>query len=218
MDINSETKIRIVIADDQEIIRKGVAQMLLQDPKFEITGVATNGEEAIQLVHQTKPDILIVDILMPILNGFDVVKQLKSEKDTNTKIIIASAFDDLEHIETAMQYGADGYLSKDISYSDLNTAVHEVCDGRRVFSQTIINLLNRNELGIHKNEDFVTISNREQEILNLLAQGKTSNQIAEELFISVRTVQVHRSNILKKLGIKTAAGLVRYAVLNYHTK
>lgn len=217
MENNDIISINAIIADDHEIIRRGIERMLAHDEKIHVVAMAADGEEAIRLVREMKPDILIADILMPKISGFDVVKQLKAE-NSPTKIVIASAFEDLDHIETAVQFGADGYLAKDISSDDLVNALHQVIEGKRVFSQTIVNVLNNNDLDNKENKDFVTISRREQEVLNLLAQGKTSNQIADELFISVRTVQVHRSNILKKLGIKNAAGLVRYAVLNFNKK
>jgi DNA-binding NarL/FixJ family response regulator len=152
---------------------------------------------------------------MPQMNGIEAVTLLRQE-NTETKLIILTAFEDSLHIERALEAGADGYLAKDISAKDLNSALFKAVAGERVFSNSILRILQNKYVPYsEKDETMITISPREQEIMNLLAQGKTSQQISDELFISIRTVQAHRSNIMQKLGIKNAAGLVRYAVIHY---
>ena len=182
--------------------------------------IAVNGKEAIrafQLAHagDNPYDLILLDIMMPQMNGIEAVTLLRQE-NTETKLIILTAFEDSLHIERALEAGADGYLAKDISAKDLNSALFKAVAGERVFSNSILRILQNKYVPYsEKDETMITISPREQEIMNLLAQGKTSQQISDELFISIRTVQAHRSNIMQKLGIKNAAGLVRYAVIHY---
>lgn len=208
-------KISVVIADDHEVVRAGIRRLLSIDKRINIIAEATNGEEAVALTRYHRPDILLVDIMMPHVNGIEAVTILR-EEHTETKLLILTAFEDSLHIERALDAGADGYLAKDISAKDLNSALFKAVAGERVFSNSILRILQNKYVPYsEKDETMITISPREQEIMNLLAMGKTSQQISDELFISIRTVQAHRSNIMQKLGIKNAAGLVRYAVINY---
>ncbi len=208
-------KISVVIADDHEVVRAGIRRLLSIDKRINIIAEATNGEEAVSLTRYHKPDVILIDIMMPQMNGIEAVTLLRQE-NTETKLIILTAFEDSLHIERALEAGADGYLAKDISAKDLNSALFKAVAGERVFSNSILRILQNKYVPYsEKDETMITISPREQEIMNLLAQGKTSQQISDELFISIRTVQAHRSNIMQKLGIKNAAGLVRYAVIHY---
>jgi DNA-binding NarL/FixJ family response regulator len=207
--------LKAVIADDHEVVRAGLKRLLSIDKRIITLDEASNGEEAVKLVEYHKPDILLIDIMMPKMNGIDAVDKLK-KSGNETKMIMLTAFEDSLHIEKALDAGADGYLSKDIGAKDLIDALFKVVTGQRVFSKSIIRVLQNKYIPYIDNEEqMVSISPREQEILNLIALGKTSQQISEELFISVRTVQAHRSNIMQKLGIKNAAGLIRYAVMNF---
>ena len=208
-------KISVVIADDHEVLRAGIRRLLSIDKRINIIAEATNGEEAVSLTRYHKPDVILIDIMMPQMNGIEAVTLLRQE-NTETKLIILTAFEDSLHIERALEAGADGYLAKDISAKDLNSALFKAVAGERVFSNSILRILQNKYVPYsEKDETMITISPREQEIMNLLAQGKTSQQISDELFISIRTLQAHRSNIMQKLGIKNAAGLVRYAVIHY---
>ena len=208
-------KISVVIADDHEVVRAGIRRLLSIDKRINIIAEATNGEEAVSLTRYHKPDVILIDIMMPQMNGIEAITLLRQE-NTETKLIILTAFEDSLHIERALEAGADGYLAKDISAKDLNSALFKAVAGERVFSNSILRILQNKYVPYsEKDETMITISPREQEIMNLLAQGKTSQQISDELFISIRTVQAHRSNIMQKLGIKNAAGLVRYAVIHY---
>lgn len=209
--------ITLVLADDHEVVRAGLRRLLSIDKRIQILAEAQTGKEAVELVAYHKPDIALIDILMPVMNGIDATIRIK-ENSLETKVIVLTAFEDHLHIEKALEAGADGYLSKDISAKKLVESIHDVMLGNRVFSKSILRLMQNRYYGTDNEQDLsVTISSREQEILNLVALGKTSNQIADELSISVRTVQSHRANVMAKLGIKTAAGLIRYAVLNYKT-
>jgi DNA-binding NarL/FixJ family response regulator len=215
MAIDTSIQKRIILADDHEIVRAGLRRLLSIDKSIIILDEARNGAEAIELVKYHKPDIALLDILMPKMSGIEAAKQIRKEVP-DTLIVILTAFEDSTHVERALEAGANAYLAKDISAKDLVEALEGVFEGERVFSKSILKILEK-RFEPTKEEDAksVQISKREQEILNYVAMGKTSSEIADELFISVRTVQSHRSNIMQKLGIKNAAGLIRYAVYNY---
>ena len=207
-------KINVVIADDHEIVRAGLRRILNIDKRIQIVGEAVDGESALKLIEENLPHIALLDIHMPVLDGIEVAK-IVCEKHPEIVVIMLTAYEDYKHVEEALKVGADGYLSKDISPSFLIDAIYRSLLGERVFSKSILRVLENPLLSHQEIENSnVTITPREQEILNYLAQGKTSKEIADILGISIRTVQNHRSNIMQKLGIKTAAGLVRFAVLH----
>lgn len=213
---DQERKISLVLADDHEVVRAGLRRLLYISKSIQILDEASNGEDAIELVRYHQPDIALLDVLMPRMDGIEATKIIKREMK-NVMVVMLTAFEDALHLEQALDAGADGYLTKDISAKDLVTALYQVVQGERVFSKTIIQLMQKSySTSYAADSSTVSISPREQEVLNLIAQGKTSPEIADMLFISVRTVQSHRSNIIQKLNIKSASGLVRYAVLNYN--
>lgn len=207
-------KIEIVIADDHEIIRTGLRRIFAIDKRIFIVGEATNGLEAIDLVRIYSPHIALLDISMPRMDGIEAAKIIKNDFPA-TIVAILTAFEDYKYIEKAISVGAQAYLTKDVSPGFLIDAVHRLLSGERVFSRSILNILERpHRLETEKLEnENVSLTPREIEILKHIALGKTSQEISDELKISLRTVQNHRSNIMQKLGIKTAAGLVRFAVL-----
>jgi DNA-binding NarL/FixJ family response regulator len=213
-DILSEKIIRVVVADDHEIVRAGLRRLLLVNKNIKILGESANGEDLVSLVNYYKPDIALVDIAMPKLDGIEATKIIKQDCP-DVLVVMLTAFEDYSHIETALSVGADGYLTKNITAKELVEALYNIMLGNRVFSKSIIKLLdNMQTSDIEDEEKQVTISKREQEVLNLVVQGNTSNEIAKKLNISVRTVQTHRANVMQKLNIKNTAGLIRYAI-NY---
>ncbi len=214
-DMFLQRPIRIVLADDHEVVRAGLKRLLTYDKTIEIIDEAKNGAEAVDLVLYHKPDVALLDILMPKKNGIDATKDIKA-KNKDILIVMLTAFEDSQHLESALAAGADGYLSKDIGAKDLIDALHKVMLGERVFSKGIIKLMQKKYTPYSPDDSSpVSITKREQEILNKVADGMTSKKISEKLDISVRTVQAHRSNVMQKLGLKTGAELIRYAVLNY---
>jgi two-component system, NarL family, response regulator NreC len=214
-DSNFERKYSIVLADDHEVVRAGLRRLLNINKAFIIVDEANNGEDAFELVKYHKPDIAILDIMMPRMDGIEAAKLIKKTVP-ETLVVMLTAFEDSSHLELALEAGADGYLTKDISAKDLISSLQNVVIGERVFSKSIIHILQKTYMPSNPTDTSpVTISQREQEVLNFLALGKTSPEIAEILNISVRTVQSHRSNIIQKLGIKNASSLIRYAVINY---
>ena len=216
IDSLSNRQIKIVIADDHEVIRAGLRRLLSVDKSILILDEATNGLKAIELVKYHKPDIALLDILMPQMDGIEATKRIKTTCP-DVLVVILTAFEDAEHLEKALAAEADGYLTKDIGTKELIAALHDVFLGERVFSKSIVNLLQSTYSynDTSNTTAHISISKREQEILNYVALGKTSLEISQTLNISHRTVQSHRSNIMQKLRIKTAGELIRYAVINY---
>jgi DNA-binding NarL/FixJ family response regulator len=217
--MNSESKIiNLVLADDHEIMRVGLRRLLTIDHRINILGEADNGRDAYKLVEYYKPDVALLDINMPVMNGIEATRLIKGFSE-NIAVIMLTAYEDYEHLEQALDAGADGYLSKNVNSKFLIDSLFLVTKGERVFSRSILNLIQKKIPTEHDEEiQPVRLTRREQEIINYLAQGYKSAEIAEKVFLSIRTVETHRSNIMKKLGIKTASALVRYAVINYGLK
>lgn len=214
MNLNKQT-IDLILADDHEIMRVGLRRLLILDRRINILGEAENGLDAFKLVEHYRPDIALLDINMPIMSGIEATKLIKAY-DANVAVVMLTAYEDYDHLEKALDAGANGYLSKSVNSGFLVESLFLVTKGERVFSRSILNLMQK-KLPSHNDEEMppVRLTRREQEIINLIAQGYKSTEIAEKVFLSIRTVESHRSNIMKKLGIKTASALVRYAVLNF---
>lgn len=206
--------IKIILADDHEVVRVGIKRLLSIDKDLRVIDEASNGQEVVDLVKYHMPDIVLLDIMMPIMNGISATEIIKRDYK-GVFVILLTAFEDLKHIEQALSAGANAYLSKDISARDLCDSVHRVIQGERVLSKSILNTLQKKySADNNENENNVIITKREQEILDLVAMGKTSNEIADTLNISVRTVESHRYNLMQKLGAKNTAAMVRFAVMN----
>lgn len=210
---NADNPISVVIADDHEVVRAGIRRLISIEKTIRVLDEAKNGRDAVELVKYHKPTLALLDILMPVMTGIDAIKVIK-EHSPDTFIVMLTAFEDSKHLERAISAGADGYLTKDIGARDLIAALKTVVEGERVFSKSILMLMQNKMVHSSAKDENVVITRREQEILNLVAVGKKSSDIAENLNISIRTVESHRYNIMQKLGIKNAAGLVRYAVIN----
>lgn len=209
--------VKIVMADDHEVVRAGIRRLISFDKKVRIIDEAVNGKNLVELVEQHRPDLVITDIMMPIMNGIEAATEIKL-KFPEIYVLMLTAYEDSFHLEKAMAAGADGYLSKDVGAKELIESIHNVTNGDRVFSKSIIKLIQKKYIpdGTYEATPII-ITKREQQILNLVALGKTSAEIAEMLFVSSRTVESHRYNLMQKLGIKNAAGLARYAVSSTHT-
>jgi len=209
---NENNPIRIVLADDHEVVRAGIKRLLSIDKSIKIVDEAANGKDALNLVEYHSPDLLLTDIMMPVMDGIECVNQLNKKK-SNVMTLMLTAFEDKEHLDKAIEAGADGYLTKDVLAKELIEAIKTIMKGERSFSKSIIKLLQNKYVPSEVQESAtVSISKREQEILNHVAMGKTSQEIAEALFLSIRTVESHRYNIMKKLDVKNTAGLVRYSI------
>ncbi len=215
---NENNPITIVMADDHEVVRAGIRRLLSIDRSIQILADAHNGEDLIEKVKRYAPDIVLTDIMMPVLDGIGATKFIKSNFPA-TLVLMLTAYEDSYHLEQALAAGADGYLSKDVGARELLDSIHNIMKGERVFSKSIVKLLQNKYIPEGNYESTpVVITKREQQVLNLVANGKTSSQIAEALSLSVRTVESHRYNIMQKLGINNAARLVRYAVFNFNNE
>ncbi len=206
--------ITVILADDHEIVRVGLKRFLSIDSNIQIIAEATNGEDAITLTVLYRPNIVLLDINMPRMDGIKAASEIKKQAP-DVKIVMLSAHEDSYHLEKALGAGANGYLSKEIEAKELLPALQAVMRGERVFSRSILQLIQRNSASIDDNSGAaVALTKREQEILGMVVKGLTSSEIADKLSISPRTVETHRFNLITKFGVKNTAGLVRFAVLN----
>lgn len=206
--------IKVVIVDDHEIFRFGVKKLLSTIRIIEIVGEGANGIEAIEQAKIHQPDVVFLDIFMPKMNGIEAIPEIH-RVSPQTFILMLTAFEDFLHLEKALTAGADGYLTKGISPQILQEAVQKVLEGERVFSKSIMKLLSERRMTYDETNDLnVSITKREEEILKYIALGLTNNEISEKLNLSVRTVESHRYNLIKKLNLKNASQLVKFAVMN----
>jgi len=205
--------IKVLIADDHEISRIGVRRLLSSATDIEIISEAANGAQVIDLVRTLKPKVVLMDVLMPHVSGIEAAQRIKAEFKDCFVIMISSA-EDLMSVERALYAGADGYLTKNVSSDELISAVRTVTLGERVFSRSVLDLLEGKDNETVETNPPVTLTKREEEIVGLVAKGLTSADIAGKLFISPRTVETHRARIMDKLGVNNTAGLVRFALLH----
>ncbi len=210
-------KIKILFADDHAIVRDGLRSIFKSEPEFTIVGEASNGEEAISLIADQRPDVAVLDISMPKVTGVEATRVVKKNYP-DTGILILTIHEDEEYIQEMVQAGADGYVLKDAGKKEIFDAVRTIADGGTFFSsqvsQVLLNgIVKRNRTSDpYAKGDESKLTNRETEILRMVAEGLTSKQIADKLFLSVTTVNRHRTNIMKKINIHDAVGLVKYAI------
>ena len=208
-------KIRILIADDHGIVRKGLRLQLEQNNDFEVVGEATEGREAVRMAEELLPDVVIMDIAMPTLNGIQATTQLV-KKNPQIGVIILSMYSDETYLMRTLAAGAKGYLLKDSADVDLHRAVEVVAQGKPFFSPAIAGTLLEDYMrqlqqrGLQDSYDLLT--EREKEILQLLAEGKSNKDVAGILNLSTNTVETHRTRIMQKLDLHSTADIVLYAV------
>lgn len=210
---DANNPIRIIIADDHEISRIGIRRLVSSAPDVEVVAEAVNGAQTIDLARSLKPNLILLDMIMPQVTGIEAAQRIKTDIPSINIIMLSSA-DDSISIERAMYAGADGYLSKEVSSTELINAIRTVLLGERVFSKTVLNRLEGKATEVKIDEPPVSLTRREEEIVALVAKGLTSIDIGKKLFISPRTVETHRARIMDKLGVNNAAGLVRFALLH----
>lgn len=210
----SDEKIRILLADDHALVREGIRRVLEEDPDFEVVAEAADGEEAVALAREHRPDVAVVDISMPNASGFEVTARLQAEV-TSTRVLILSMHDDVEYVMRAVRAGARGYLLKDeAGPSQLREAVRAVHSGSSFFTSEVAARLAAGLRGDAEQQgpgvDVLTA--RELDVLKGIAAGSSNKQIAADLGISRRTVESHRESLMRKLDIRTVAGLTRFAL------
>lgn len=205
--------VTLILADDHPIVRQGLRHLLEKETDFRIVGEADDGVEAIRLVERWKPDILLVDMMMPSLNGLEVLRQVKTLSSHTRTIVLSMQSADAYVIE-ALKHGAAGYVLKETGPGELVRAIHEVLNGNRFLSAKFAK---RFEAYDPQTENapvdvYETLTAREREILQMTVEGHTSAEIGNKLMISPRTVDEHRANLEAKLGIKNQADLIRFAI------
>jgi len=202
-------KIKIAIIDDQELFREGLKLILSQIDNFEVIFDSSNGFEFIDFLQNNKPDIVLMDINMPKIDGIETTKRAISIYP-DLKIIALTLFSDLTHFTLMQNAGIEGFINKNINKNDLQQAINQVNEGGYYFSSEIMKLLALKTNSINTNN----FTSREIDVLNLVCNGLTSHAISEKLFISIKTVEVHRTNIFHKANVKNVAELIIWAIKN----
>lgn len=210
-------KIKIIIADDHPVFRSGLKKLIEEDSSIEIIGEAENGEKALELIKELKPIIAVLDIDMPKMSGIQVLKSLNKSK-TDIKIIFLTVFASEDIFDKVMSLGISGYLLKDSAVIDIIECIHKVAEGNYYISPSVSNFLVNRKDKMKKlendNPELKTLTITELNVLKLVADGKTSKEIGDELFISYKTVDNHRTNISHKLNLSGPNSLIKYAIKN----
>jgi RNA polymerase sigma factor (sigma-70 family) len=211
----SDDGMRVVIADDHSVVRQGIRGVLEEVEGLEVVGEAGDGDEALALVEELAPDVVVLDVNMPGKSGLEVAEALR-DAGSGARVLILSMHDDPEYVLQAVRSGADGYVLKDVDPADLRDAVRAVREGREYFTARVTQQLSvglRQEIEEEQVRSRIeSITDREREVLVLVAEGLTNREIGERLDISPRTVETHRERVMSKLRIRTVAGLTRFVV------
>ena len=203
----------ILLADDHTLLREGLRALITADPSLEVVGEADNGKDAVRLCLQFAPDLLLLDISMPGINGIEAIVDMK-KRCPDTGILVLTMHRSDEYVRAALGAGADGYVLKDASYSELMLAIHSTLDGKTYLSPDVSSAVVNGYLapetasGVHQQH---LLTHREREILKLVAEGHTNQSIANYLCLSIKTVEKHRANLMKKLDLHSASALTYYA-------
>ena len=204
---------RILIVDDHPMVRDGLSAMLQRQPDFEVVGEAGNGKEGVERAEQLKPDLILMDLRMPEMDGVEAMRQIRAQQP-EIEFLVLTTFDTDEYIFDAVEVGAKGFLLKDTSRDELFNAVRTVSKGNSYFQPDIGSRLADQFAALRKGGGHVTdaLSQREREVLNLIARGKANKEVAAELSLSESTVKTHVSNIFSKLGVNDRTGAVTTAI------
>jgi two-component system, NarL family, response regulator NreC len=208
------TALRILLADDHTVVRQGLRKVLEDRPEWQVVAEAGDGREAVRLAEQHKPDVAVVDVAMPLLNGIEATRQI-TKRVPQTKVLVLSMYSDEAYVTQMLKAGATGYLLKDSADVDLLQAVQAVSQGKSFFSPAVARLMSDDyarQRGDNAVDRYESLSEREREIFQLVAEGKTNKEIAALLFISPSTVETHRARIMEKLDLHSAAEIVLHAV------
>jgi two-component system response regulator NreC len=208
-------KYRIVIAEDHTILREGLRSLLSSSSDFEVVGEAEDGREAIRCVEKLKPDLILTDLSMPRMNGMEAIREIKKQSP-KTKILVLTVHKTEEYILATLKAGADGYLLKDSTHTELMMAVKSVMSGRHYISpgvsEKVIEGYIEGRKTLKPRTSWETLTQREREILKLIAEGYRNKEIADDLCISVKTVEKHRANLMEKLNLHNVQALTAFAI------
>ena len=209
--------IRILIADDHKIMLDGLKALIEAQPDMKIVGQATNGREAVKIAHKEKPDMVIIDVAMPDLNGLEAMRQILSENPL-TKVIALSMHSDRRYVTGMLSSGASGYILKHCAFEELAHAIHTVLSNQVYLSPAIAGIVVK-ELSQPRSArlrpssaSLYSLTSREREVLQLIAEGHSARDIAQRLHLSVKTIETHRRQVMEKLGIRSVAELTKFAV------
>jgi two-component system, NarL family, nitrate/nitrite response regulator NarL len=205
--------IRVFVADDHELVVDGIRAMLNGERNFVVVGSAKNGLEVISALNDTRPDVILMDINMPHMDGIETTRELKVTHP-HIHVVALSMYNNMEFIDNLLDAGASGYLLKNTGKEELMEAIRQVLDGKRYLGKEVQQVKNEGYKKKERNgtDHFETLTKREKEIIRLITRERTTQEIAEELHISPATVETHRKNILNKLDVRNIAGLVKYAL------
>ncbi len=211
--------IRVLLADDHQIVRDGLRAMLARSLDVEVVGEAENGRDAVKLAREIRPDVVVMDIGMRELNGIEATRQITSEME-GVRVVALSMHSDRRYVSEMLAAGASGYLLKDGAFDELATAIRTVAEGRTFLSQGVSDVvledyrrhLSGNSAPTNLSGGTRQLSGREREVLQLIAEGQSTKEIAAQLQLSAKTIETHRRQIMEKLGIYNVAGLIKYAV------
>lgn len=204
--------VRILLAEDMEIVRKGVRALLAANPKFAVVAEAEDGQEAIDLTASARPDVVLMDLSLPRLDGVEAISVIK-RRFPKTKVLALTAHGKEQYLSAAVQAGVDGYLLKNSSSAELFTAVESLMAGQNYFSQAVSSMLaNATRSSLVGGDPLDKLSGRERQVLKLAAQGHPNQDIADALFVSVKTVEKHKTNIKKRLGLRSSLELAAFCL------
>jgi two-component system response regulator NreC len=209
-----KSKIKVVVADDHTIMRDGIRAVIDDEPDIEVIGEAEDGHQAVLLAHKLRPDVILMDIAMPRLNGLDATLQIKRDHP-EISVLVLTMYDHEEYVRQALKIGASGYVLKRAAASELVAAIRAVSRGEAVLSPAVTRLVLEDYLRGEKREmdnEPDKLTPREREILQLIAEGHTGKEIAEMLNLAVKTVQSHRASLMQKLDLHDKGDLIKYAI------
>jgi DNA-binding NarL/FixJ family response regulator len=203
--------IKIVLADDHKLIRDGIKTLLKKDARIEVIGEASDGEELLQIIETILPDLILIDISMPKLNGIDAIIRLKTI-NPNLKFIILTMHEEGDYVMKSLKIGAQGYLLKNCEFEELQKAITTVYEGGKYYNSAISNLMIESLSKTQQEIEKIELTPREIEVLIAVSTGLSTKLIADKLFISSRTVETHRVNMMKKLGVHNTAEMIKKAI------
>ncbi|MFO7535497.1 MAG: response regulator transcription factor [Kiritimatiellia bacterium] len=207
--------IRLLIADDHQMMREGLKALISKEPGMSVVGEAQNGEETVDLTRKTTPHVAVIDVTMPDLNGIEATRKIIRD-NPSVKVVGLSGHPDRHFVREMLKAGASAYILKQTAFDELIRAIHEVMAGRTYLSpevtQGLVDSYVRSSPRKGENPAFATLTDREREALQLLAEGRSSKEIANKMGVSVKTIETHRRNIMEKLNLHSVAELTKYAI------